>query len=78
MKQLTLNQLRQGERGKIISFDGGSSLVNKLNALGLRKDKEITKISGSFIGGPVTVQIDNAKIAIGQGMAAKIIVEVDQ
>ncbi|MFW6282172.1 MAG: FeoA family protein [bacterium] len=78
MARLTLNQLNKGENGEVINFNGGQGLVNKLNALGVRIGKEITKISNSFIGGPVTVQIDNAKIAIGYGMATKIIVEVNQ
>lgn len=76
MSQATLHQLKQGERGRIISFIGGRGVVNKLNALGLREGKEITVISNSFLGGPVTVRVDNTKIAIGHGMAAKIIVEV--
>ena len=77
MNQITLNKLNKGEEGKVINFNGGRGVGNKLNALGIRKGKRITKISDSFIGGPVTVKIDNAKVAIGQGMAAKIIVEVD-
>ncbi|ADL11616.1 FeoA family protein [Acetohalobium arabaticum] len=75
MNYMTLHQLKQGASGKVIDFNGGCGLVNKLNSMGIREGKEITKISNSFIGGPVTVQLDNAKIAIGNGMAEKIIIE---
>ena len=78
MSKLTINELKKGETGTIINFTGGQGLVNKLNARGIRVGKEVTIISDSFIGGPVTVQIDNAKISIGQGMASKIIVEVEK
>ncbi len=73
----TLNQLKQGENGKIIGFEGGFGLKDKLDALGLREGTYITKISDAFIGGPVTIKINNTKLAIGNGMADKIIVEVD-
>ncbi len=76
MKYLTLNQMKKGIKARIIKFEGGYGLEKKLDALGVRKDKVITKISNSFIGGPVTIEIGNNTIAIGQGMATKIVVEV--
>lgn len=75
MDRITLNQLEQGQSGKVISLSGGIGLADKLNALGIRVGKEITKVSNSFIGGPVTVQVGNSKVAIGYRMAAKIIVQ---
>ncbi|MDI3547394.1 MAG: ferrous iron transport protein [Halanaerobiales bacterium] len=78
MNQLTLIELGQGEKGRVFGFEGGQGLINKLNAMGIRQGKEITKISDSFLGGPVTVQVDNIKVAIGHGMSAKIIMEVDK
>ena len=56
---------------------GGHGLVNRLNALGIRPGKRITKVSAMFMRGPVTLQVDRAQIAIGFGMAGKIVVEVD-
>ena len=78
MKLLSLIQLKKGEKGSINKFEGGYRLVNKLNALGVRIGKQVTVISDSFIGGPVTVQIGNTTLSIGRGMAAKIVVEVKQ
>ena len=76
--RITLNQLNKGVEGTVVNLNGGRGLVNKLNSLGIRKGKNVSKISDSFIGGPVTVRIDNTKIAIGRGMADKIIVEVNK
>ena len=75
---LTLYQLNQNIMGKVIGFNGGYGLIRRLDNLGVRKGKKIIKRSDSFIGGPVTIQIDNIKIAIGCRMAEKIIVEVDE
>lgn len=72
---MTLNQLNKGEMAKVVDFKGGYGFIEKLNALGITKGKKITKISGSFLGGPVTVTVGQAKLAVGNGMAEKIIVE---
>jgi Fe2+ transport system protein FeoA len=47
-----------------------------LQALGIRPGKKITKVS-SFRRGPVTVRIDNTHVAIGFGMADRIVVALD-
>ena len=76
-KQVTLNQMLAGQSGKVVQIQSGHGLINRLSALGIRPGKKITKISSMFMRGPVTVQIGTAQIAIGYGMANKIIVEPD-
>jgi len=61
----------------VIQIQGGYGLVNRLNALGIRPGKRITKISSMFMRGPVTIQVDRAQVAIGFGMARRIIVGLD-
>jgi len=68
-------QTRQG--GVVVEIQGGHGLVNRLNALGIRPGKRITKVSSMFMRGPVTIQVDGAQVAIGFGMAKRIIVEPD-
>jgi len=74
-KQLTLTQMRIGQSGVVIQIQGGHGLVNRLNALGIRAGKRITKLSSMIMRGPVTIQVDGAQVAIGFGMAHRIIVE---
>ena len=75
---ISLNELRSGERGTIQQINGGKFLIDRLNALGIRPGKEIYKISSMFTSGPVTVQIDRTQVAIGLGMAKKIIITTDR
>lgn len=76
-KIVTLRQMQSGQSGKVAQVQGGHGLFNRLNALGIRPNKRITKVSSMLMRGPVTIQLDNTKIAIGFGMANKIIVELD-
>ncbi|HLV10386.1 MAG TPA: FeoA family protein [Halanaerobiales bacterium] len=75
MQHFSLNQLRIGEKGEIIELMGGYGVKKRLNALGIREGKEVTKISSSFLKGPVTIQAGQSRIAIGYGMAEKILIK---
>jgi ferrous iron transport protein A len=76
-KQITLIQMSSGQSGTVVEIQGGHGLVNRLNALGIRPGKRITKVSSMFMRGPVTIQVDNTKVAIGFGMAKRVIVELN-
>lgn len=76
-KRIALSRMGAGQSGIITRIEGGTGLVNRLNALDIRLGKRITKISSMIMRGPVTVEIDNTQVAIGFGMAKKIIVDLD-
>ena len=76
-KQITLTQMQTGQSGTVVQIQGGHGLVNRLNSLGIRPGKRITKISSMIMRGPVTIEVDRAQVAIGFGMAGRIIVEPD-
>ena len=76
-KLVTLRQMQSGQSGKVVQIQGGFGLVNRLSALGIRPGKRITKVSSMLMRGPVTIQVGNTQVALGFGMANKIIVELD-
>lgn len=73
---ISLAQMRSGQKGKIVEINGGVGLARKLNALGIRTGKEITKISEQFMKGPVLLQQNRTQAAVGFGMASKVLVEI--
>lgn len=75
-EQITLRQMQAGQSGIVAQIQGGHGLINRLSALGIRPGKKITKVGSMFMRGPVTVQLDSTQVAIGFGMANKVIVEV--
>jgi len=76
-KQVTLAQMPTGQSGVVVEIRGGHGLVSRLSALGIRPGKRITKVSSMLMRGPVAVQVGNTQLAIGFGMANRIIVELD-
>ena len=76
-EQTTLTRMRAGQSGTVAQIQGGHGLVNRLNGLGIVPGKKITKISSMVMRGPVTIEVDRAKVAIGFGMAKHVIVKPD-
>jgi ferrous iron transport protein A len=76
MEELYLNKIKTGQTAVVKEIQGGHGVVSRLESLGIRPGKKVTMISSHFWGGPVTVVIDKAKVAIGHGVAQKILVEV--
>jgi len=75
-KQVTLTRMHAGQSGKVLQVQGGNGLVKRLGVLGIRPGKRITKVSSMLMHGPVTVEVDRSHVAIGFGMANKVIVEL--
>ena len=74
----TLPQMQAGQAGTVVEIRGGFGLVRRLNALGIFPGKRITKISSMLARGPVTIEVDRVQVAMGFGMAKRIVVQVDQ
>ena len=77
-KQITLARMQSGQSGIVLQVQGGQGLVNRLAALGIRPGKRITKVTAMLMRGPVTIQVDRAQVAIGFGMASRVVVELDE
>ena len=74
---VTVGQMRPGQSGKVVQILGGRGITNRLIALGVRPGKRITKMSSTFMRGPVTIQVDSTRVAIGFGIANKIMVDLE-
>jgi ferrous iron transport protein A len=77
MKVMYLTQLGENRIAVVKEIEGGYGVTSRLASLGIRPGKHITKVSSHFWHGPVTVRIGKAQVAIGHGMARKILVEVE-
>ena len=74
--RISLARMRAGQRGKIIRISGGHGIAGKLQALGIRQGQEIKKISDQWMRGPVLLQHGHSQVALGFGMASKVLVEI--
>ncbi|HTZ11077.1 MAG TPA: FeoA family protein [Candidatus Margulisiibacteriota bacterium] len=77
MKKISLIQMKEKQKAKILEISGSANLQNKLMNLGLCPGREITKLSHMALRGPVTIKVYRSVLALGHSMAEKVIVEVE-
>lgn len=73
---LALSEMETGQSGKVVDIRGGFGMTRRVQAMGIRPGKSITKVSGMFMRGPVVARVDKMVVAIGWGMARRIMVRV--
>jgi len=73
-----LTDLAKGEQGTVVAIQGGWGFQQRLRFLGLNEGQEIRKLSELALGGPVVVLVNRAQLAIGRGMARRILVSAGQ
>ena len=61
----------------ITGITGGSGVIEKLAAMGIRPGVKVRKVSNMRGGGPIVMICGRTQVALGRGMAAKIIVSED-
>jgi ferrous iron transport protein A len=72
---MDLTQLEIGRTARVVEIQGGQSLQNKLHAIGILPGKTISKTSRAIFKGPIVLMVGSVQIAIGFGMARKIMVK---
>jgi ferrous iron transport protein A len=69
-----LSTLANGERAVITGVVGGGQLQARLENMGLRPGKEIIKLGAMPSAGPITVECDGFRVALGCGIARRVMV----
>ncbi|MBC7074551.1 MAG: ferrous iron transport protein A [Syntrophomonadaceae bacterium] len=73
---MTLRDMKVGQKAKIIKIDKGSYAQRRLFEIGLVPGAEVKLLSRHPFRGPLVLQIGNAKIAVGRGIAASVKIEL--
>jgi ferrous iron transport protein A len=68
-----LDKIAAGATAKIVTIDAGSSLKNRLAAMGLLADVQVRVVRNDGAG-QIIINVKNSKIILGRGMSHKIFV----
>ena len=74
MELKNLTQVSKGKNLEVVKIEGGKIFQEKVESLGLRVGVNVKKLSTQVMSGPITIQVGSSKVALGRGMAKKIIV----
>lgn len=72
---VSLASVKAGTQVKIVSISGGLGIRQRLSCLGIHPGDFLVLQKSGFMRGPVLVNIHGNQVALGRGIAAKILVE---
>jgi len=73
--QMPLTHLKRGQKARIVEVAPGKQASQRLSSLGLRMGAVVVKFSAFALRGPVTVKVGSTTLALGHGVAEKVLVE---
>jgi len=76
-KDISLIDLKIGQKAKIINIAGGRIATKRLLDLGLTPNTEIKILRRAPFLGPLQIKVRGSKIILGRGLAAKITVTTE-
>ncbi len=77
MRKMSLIQMKADHKAKISEILGGQTLQDRLMNMGIYKGKEVVKLSHIGLRGPVVIKVGRSILALGHGIAIKILVEIE-
>ncbi len=72
---MTLCEIQQGSQAKIVSIGGGRTAQQQLRELGLFPGDTVRVLRRAAFQGPLLIECRGTQIALGRGVAAKVVVE---
>jgi ferrous iron transport protein A len=72
---MVLTEVDAGRTVRVLQFTGGRGLEGKLRQLGLYTGGNVQIVRKAPFHGPLLVELDGREIALGYGIANKIVVE---
>ena len=72
-ENISLDSLKPNESARIKEISGGHIACKRLFELGLNRGSEVRMMKNDF--GPVILYLSGHKLALGRGLANKVIVE---
>lgn len=73
MEEIALVDLKPDDVGRIKEISGGQNVRKRLFELGLNRGTQVKMVKNDI--GPVILTISGTKLALGRGLANKIIVQ---
>ena len=72
---MVLLDVKKGDWARVLRLDGGAGLADKLTQHGLYPGDCVRVLRTAPMGGPLLVDVHGREIALGRGIAKKIVVE---
>lgn len=72
---MTLDQIFENKKATVTEIQGGQGIKQRLSQMGIHPGDTITMLRYGALRGPILIEIHGSQVALGRGIASKVIVE---
>lgn len=73
----TLDQLRPGQHGRIVTVEGSDSISSRLREMGMVPGQVVQLLRIAPLGDPLKCLVQGCRIALRSGEARRVMVTID-
>jgi ferrous iron transport protein A len=74
MKTL-LDQVEENKEARVVDVQGGWGVRRRLGQMGIHPGDRVTVLRYGALGGPILIEVHGFQVALGRGIASRILVE---
>jgi len=74
---MALDTVEVRKQVRVVAIDGGHRVLAHLNTLGIHVGDWLTVVERAPFRGPMLIEVNGTRLALGRGVAAKVQVEID-
>ncbi len=74
---MTLEHVELGHSARVVEIEGGRAVRSHLNNLGIHVGGDVVVVERAPFRGPVLIDVNGSRVALGRGVARKIVVHSD-
>ncbi len=71
----TLDKIFENKKAKVIDIQGGQGIRQRLGQMGIHPGDIITILRFGVLRGPILIEVHGSQVALGRGIASRIVVE---
>jgi ferrous iron transport protein A len=72
---MTLNQVYKNKKAMVVDVQGGQGIRQRLGQMGIHPGDTITMLRYGVLQGPILIEVHGSQVALGRGIASRIIVQ---
>jgi len=72
---ITLDQIYENQKTQVTDIQGGQGKRQRLGQMGIHPGDKITMLRYGAFRGPILIEVHGSQVALGRGIASRIIVE---
>jgi len=72
---IVLDQMSENKKARVVDVQGGWGIRRRLSQMGIHPGDIVMVLRYGALGGPILIEVHGFQVALGRGIASRILVE---